>query len=35
MLIELSKVEQRYDVVLSNIRDGLTVPEAAQKFGVY
>ena len=28
MLMELSKVEQRYDAVLAVIRDGLTISEA-------
>jgi transposase InsO family protein len=32
--MELSKVEQRYDAVVAVIRDGLTVTEAAEKFGV-
>ena len=34
MLVELSKVEQRYDAVLAVIRDGLTISEAALTFGV-
>ena len=34
MLMELSKMEQRYDAVVAVIRDGLTVTEAAEKFGV-
>ena len=34
MLVELSKVEQRYDAVLAVIRDGLTVSEAAIAYGV-
>ena len=34
MLVELSKMEQRYDAVLGVIRDGFTVTEVAQKFGV-
>ena len=34
MLVELSKVEQRYDAVLSVNRDGLTVSEAALTYGV-
>jgi transposase len=34
MLWELSKMEQRYDAVLGVIRDGFTVTEVAQKFGV-
>jgi transposase len=32
--MELSKMEQRYDAVVAVIRDGLTVTEAAEKFGV-
>ena len=32
--MELSKMEQRYDAVLGVIRDGFTVTEVAQKFGV-
>ncbi len=31
MLWELSKMEQRYDAVLSVIRDGFTVTEVDQK----
>jgi predicted DNA-binding protein YlxM (UPF0122 family) len=34
MLWELSKMEQRYDAVLGVIRDGFSVTEVAQKFGV-
>ena len=34
MLVELSKVEQRYDAVLAVIRDGLTISEAALTYGV-
>ena len=34
MLVELSKMEQRYDAVLGVIRDGLTVTEVAEAFGV-
>lgn len=34
MLMELSKMEQRYDAVLGVIRDGFTVTEVARKFGV-
>jgi transposase InsO family protein len=34
VLVELSKVEQRYDAVLSVIRDGLTISEAALAYGV-
>ena len=34
MLVELSKMEQRYDAVLAVIRDGLTISEAALAFGV-
>jgi transposase InsO family protein len=34
VLVEISKVEQRYDAVLAVIRDGLTVTEVAQAFGV-
>jgi transposase len=34
MLVELSKVEQRYDAVLSVMRDGLTISEAALTYGV-
>ena len=34
MLVELSKVEQRYDAVLGVIRDGFSVTEVAQAFGV-
>jgi transposase-like protein len=32
--VEISKVEQRCDAVLAVIRDGLTVTEVAQAFGV-
>lgn len=35
MLLELSKVEQRYDAVVAILRDGLGVSEAAEKFGVH
>ena len=34
MLTEISKMEQRYDAVVAVMRDGFTVTEAAQKFGV-
>lgn len=34
MLWESSKMEQRYDAVLGVIRDGFTVSEVAQEFGV-
>jgi transposase len=34
VLVELSKVEQRYDAVLAVIRDGLTTNEAAIAYGV-
>jgi transposase InsO family protein len=34
VLMELSKVEQRYDAVLAVIRDGLTISEAAIAYGV-
>ena len=34
MLVELTKMEQRYDAVLAVIRDGLTVTEVAASFGV-
>ena len=34
MLVELSKMEQRYDAAFCVIRDGFTVTEVAQKFGV-
>lgn len=34
MLWESSKMEQRYDAVLGVMRDGFTVSEVAQKFGV-
>jgi hypothetical protein len=34
VLVELSKVEQRYDAVLAVIRDGLTITETAEAFGV-
>lgn len=34
MLWESSKMEQRYDAVVGVIRDGFTVTEVAQKFGV-
>ena len=34
MLMELSKMEQRYDAVLGVVRDGFTVTEVARKFGV-
>ena len=34
MLVELSKMEQRYDAVLGVIRDGYTVSEVARAFGV-
>jgi transposase len=35
VLVELSKMEQRYDAVLAVIRDGMRVTEVAEKFGVY
>jgi len=34
ILKEISKLEQRYEAVLSVIRDGLSVTETAEKFGV-
>ena len=34
MLVELSKMEQRYDAVLAVVRDGLSVGEVAAAFGV-
>jgi transposase len=34
VLVETSKVEQRYDAVLAVIRDGLTISEAAIAYGV-
>ena len=34
MLWESSKMEQRYDAVLGVIRDGFSVTEVAEKFGV-
>jgi len=34
VLMELSKVEQRYDAVLAVVRDGLTISEAAIAYGV-
>ena len=34
MLVELTKMEQRYDAVLAVVRDGLTVGEVAAAFGV-
>ena len=34
MLVELSKVEQRYDAVLGVIRDGYSISEIAQAYGV-
>lgn len=34
MLMELSKMEQRYEAVLGVIRDGLQVTEVAEAFGV-
>jgi len=34
VLKEISKVEQRYDAVVAVIRDGFTVTEVADKFGV-
>ena len=34
MLLELTKMEQRYDAVVAVIRDGLSVTEVAEKFGV-
>ena len=35
MLLELTKVEQRYDAVVAVIRDGMRVTEVAEKFGVH
>src|SRR5580704_7327238 len=32
--MELSKMEQRYDAVLGVIRDGLTVTEVAEAYGI-
>ena len=34
MLVELSKMEQRYDAVLAVVRDGLSIGEVAVAFGV-
>jgi transposase-like protein len=34
VLVELTKMEQRYDAVLGVIRDGYTVSEVAQAYGV-
>jgi transposase-like protein len=34
VLLETTKMEQRYDAVLAVIRDGLLVSEVAEKFGV-
>lgn len=34
MLWESSKVEQRYDAVMGVIREGFSITEVAQKFGV-
>ncbi len=34
MLMELSKMEQRYDAVLGVVRDGFTITEVARKFGI-
>lgn len=34
MLVELTKMEQRYDAVMAVIRDGFPVSEVAEKFGV-
>jgi transposase-like protein len=34
VLVELSKVEQRYDAVLAVIRDSLTISESALTYGV-
>ena len=34
MLLELSRVQQPYDAVLGAIRDGYSVPEAAEAYGV-
>ena len=34
MLVELSKMEQRYDAVLGVIRDGYSVAEVAEAYGV-
>lgn len=33
MLVELTKMEQRYDAVMAVIRDGFAVAEVAEKFG--
>jgi transposase len=35
VLLELSKMEQRYDAVVAILRDGLRVSEVAEKFGVH
>jgi transposase InsO family protein len=35
VLLELSKMEQRYDAVVAILRDGLRVTEVAEKFGVH
>ena len=34
MLLELSVVEQRYQAVLAVIRDGVSVVDFAQRFGI-
>jgi hypothetical protein len=34
VLLELSKVKQRYEAVLAVIRDGLKITEVAEKFGM-
>ena len=34
MLREITKMEQRYDAVLAVIRDGISVKDIAEKFGV-
>ena len=34
MLVETTKMEQRYEAVLAVIRDGFSVREVADKFGV-
>ena len=34
MFMELSKMQQRYDAVLGVIRDGLTVTEVAEAYGL-
>lgn len=34
MLMEISKMEQRYDAVIAVVQGGFSITEAAQKFGV-